>query len=190
MATTTSHITPWTRREEVMYDSPVMDSTDVHSAILQEVAKKHADLIDGMNAYYETLIKLRYLREDEVIYPPYGVSGKPAVAVEQLKAAGYVPEVIALMELLPYPSNEALEYWSEQEEGVPIMPDSGAMSYLEGHEWDDTIATSRQPLRGGETGLPAWTFKITFCDRNWGTEYLYDTRDSKSDTYTTATFRS
>jgi len=105
------------------------------------------------------------------------------VAVEQLRAAGYVPEVIALMELLPYPSNEALEYWSEQEEGVPIAPDSGAMSYLEGHEWDDTIATSRQPLRGGETGLPAWAFKITFCGRDWGTEYLYDTRDSKSETY-------
>jgi hypothetical protein len=183
MAAITTTTTTWTRCEEVMCDSPVMESMDVHSAILQEVAKKHADLINGMNAFYATLIKMRYLREGEVIYPPYGVSGKPAVAVEQLKAAGFVPEVIALMELLPYPSNEALDYWSQQEEGIPIAPDSGAMSYLEGHDWDDTIATSRQPLRGGETGLPAWAFKVTFCGQDWGTEYLYDTRDSKSDTH-------
>ncbi|KAG9640927.1 hypothetical protein KCU61_g5158, partial [Aureobasidium melanogenum] len=162
-----------------MFDSPVMESVDVHTAVLQEVAKKHADLINGLNAMYATLIKMRYLREDEVIYPPYGVAGKPRLAVEQLKAAGFVPEVIALMALLPYPSNEALEYWSEQEEGIPIAPDSGAMSYLEGHEWDGTIATSRQPLRAGETGLPAWAFKITFCGTNWGTEYLYDTRDKR-----------
>ncbi|KAI5272292.1 hypothetical protein E4T47_04470 [Aureobasidium subglaciale] len=155
-----------------MFDSPVRGSMDMHTAIPQEVAKRHADLINGINAMYATLIKMRYLREDEVIYPPYGVCGKPAVAVEQLRAAGFVPEVIALMELLPYPSNEALKYWSDQEEGVPIAPDSGAMSYLEGHDWDGTIATSRQPLRAGETGLPAWAFKITFCGSNWGTEYL------------------
>ncbi|THZ72776.1 hypothetical protein D6C85_04489 [Aureobasidium pullulans] len=162
-----------------MFDSPVLGSMDIHTAILQEVAKRHADLINGLNAMYATLIEMRYLREDEVLYPPYGVSGKPAVAVQQLQAAGFVPEAIALMELLPYPSNEALEYWSDQEEGVPIAPDSGAMSYLEGHEWDNTIATSRQPLRGGETGLPAWAFKITFCGRGWGTEYIYDTRDQR-----------
>ncbi|KAI5204861.1 hypothetical protein E4T39_03340 [Aureobasidium subglaciale] len=162
-----------------MFDSPVRGSMDMHTAILQEVAKRHADLINGVNAMYATLIKMRYLREDEVVYPPYGVCGKPAVAVEQLRAAGFVPEVIALMELLPYPSNGALEYWSEQEYGVPIAPDSGAMSYLEGHGWDGTIATSRQPLRAGETGLPAWAFKITFCGRDWGTEYVYDTRDRR-----------
>ena len=179
-------ITTETCYQQVMFDSPVLGSMDIHTAILQEVAKRHADLINGLNAMYATLIEMRYLREDEVLYPPYGVSGKPAVAVQQLQAAGFVPEAIALMELLPYPSNEALEYWSDQEEGVPIAPDSGAMSYLEGHEWDNTIATSRQPLRGGETGLPAWAFKITFCGRGWGTEYIYDTRDRKSATQMTA----
>ena len=95
------------RCEQTMFDSPVMESMDVPTAVLQEVAKKHAHLINGLNAMYATLIKMRYLRKDEVIYPPYGVAGKPAVAVEQLRAAGFVPEVIALMELLPYPSNEA-----------------------------------------------------------------------------------
>ena len=163
-----------------MFDSPMLEAIDMDTAILEEVAKRHADLITGMNKVYATLIEMRYLRPDEIVYPPYGVPGKPAVAVAQLQAAGYVPEVVALMELLPYPSNEALERWSMQEEGVPIAPDSGAMSYLEGHEWDGTIRTSRQPLRAGETGLPAWAFKITFGGTGWGTEYIYDTRDSES----------
>lgn len=163
-----------------MFDSPILGSMDLETAVLEKVAKRHADLINGIKQLYATLTEMRYFCPDEILYPPHGVAGRPAVAVSQLQATGFVPEVIALMELLPYPSNEALERWSTQEEGVPLMPDSGAMSYLEGHEWDDTIRTSRQPLRGGDTGLPAWTFKLTFCGRDWGTEYLYDTRDSES----------
>ena len=91
---------------------------DMDAAILEEVAKRHADLITGLNNVYATLMEMRYLRPDEVVYPPYGVSGKPAVAVSQLQAAGFVPEALALMELLPYPSNEALERWSMQEEAL------------------------------------------------------------------------
>ena len=144
----------------------------------QYIRASHAGVIDCIHEVYATLIELHYFHPDEIVYPPYGVPGKPSLAVSELKQLGFTDEVVALLGEIPYPSNELLHMFSHQEEGVPIAPDSAVVSYLAGADVE-AIRTSRQPFRDGEVGIPAWAVKITACGLGIGTNYIYDTRLSK-----------
>lgn len=145
-------------------------------AVYARVKADHADLIKGIHAMYAQLIELRYLRQDEVLYPPHGQGGKPGLAIKQMQRIGFNPEVIALLGMLPYPSNEVLEKFSHQEEGLPLAPDSAIVSYLEGQP-RSTMEWARKPSPNGETCIPPWAFKFATAGGGFGTNYIYDTRD-------------
>ncbi|GAB7349910.1 hypothetical protein MBLNU459_g0599t1 [Dothideomycetes sp. NU459] len=140
------------------------------------VKADHAQLIDGFYALYALFIKLRYLQPHEVLYPPHGQGSRPGLAMKELNRVGFNPEVMALLELLPYPSNEVLDKFSHQEEGLPIAPDSSVVSYLEGQK-KPRLKCARKPHPNGETCIPPWAFKIATGGAGFGTNYIYDTRD-------------
>lgn len=150
-----------------------MDSYDIDAEWIRE---EHADLIAMVNDIYDTLIELRYFQSEEILRPPYGVDGKPALDKARLGRVGFTDEVIALMEQLPYPSEDLVNKFSHQDEGVPIAPDSSAVSYLD----ENHMSTARQPFCDGEVGIPAWAFKVTTGGLNFGNTYIYDTRLSQS----------
>lgn len=152
---------------------------ELRNAYLESVKAAHAGFIECMYSIYAILIELHYFDPDDVVYPPYGVPGNPSLATSELRHLGFTDEVIALLELIPYPSNELMNKYAEQEVGVPIAPDSAVVSYLKGSDIK-RLRSARQPFSDGEIGIPAWAFKYTTCGLDIGTNYLYDTRESQS----------
>lgn len=145
-------------------------------AVYARIKADHAELIEGVYAMYAQLIELRYLRPEEVLYPPHGRRGRPGLATKQLKRIGFNSEVMALLELLPYPTNEVLRKCSHQEVGLPVAPDSSVVSYLESHT-STVIDYARKPSPDGETCIPPWAFKVATAGSGFGNSYIYDTRD-------------
>ncbi|KAL1301743.1 hypothetical protein AAFC00_005946 [Neodothiora populina] len=148
---------------------------DTHLRYLKIVESEHAELINCVQEIYNALIDLHYFHQEEIIYPPYGVPGKPSLATAELKRLGFTEEIIALLELLPYPSNEMMNAYAAQHEGLPMAPDSAVVSYLEGAD-QKRLRAARQPYCDGEIGLPAWAFKITTGGLDFGMNYIYDIR--------------
>lgn len=56
------------------------------------------EIVDLMTAFYELYVKMRYVTRESLKYPPHS----PPVDVEQIKTLGFEPQVIAILQLLPY----------------------------------------------------------------------------------------
>jgi hypothetical protein len=56
------------------------------------------EIVDLMTDFYELYVKMRYVKRDSLKYPPHS----PPINVEQIKSFGFEPQVIAILQLLPY----------------------------------------------------------------------------------------
>lgn len=148
----------------------------MHTYEAERARCEHAELIRGMDEIYATLIHMRYLHPDELVYPPYGFSGKPSLASSDLHYVGFTDEVQSLLGLLTYPSTELMNRFDSF---IPLAPDSTVVSYLTGQKRPG-IRTARHPTSDGEIRIPPWAFKLISSGPDSGNNYIYDTWESNA----------
>lgn len=140
---------------------------------------KHKPLIDGLSRIYQCLAELTLIQERDILYPPYK---NPGIDLPRLIALGYDNETVALIQHLPFLSNEVV--WPQVNgEGIFVAPESKALNYL-----GDCIRTRmnnpwNDPLRGkfgdeDEEKLDPWMLRLTEGG-HFGTDYIYNSKDGK-----------
>jgi hypothetical protein len=130
------------------------------------------DIVDLMSRYYQLLSRMRYFPESRIKYPPHD----PPVDVEFAASLGMEPQVIELLQLLPY-----VDGLNNEDEF--IMNGSFA-DFRKRH----VLERSRDPkflspdkgfeVENGEYVRP-WVLVVTQCG-NRGSVVYYDTRNGKT----------
>lgn len=176
--------TEMTRRRTPDQDAEnqTSESTSPHSTHESdpEIIQRHKDLIDGIKAWYNVLIRLRYIKPDEIYQPPHHSSSRarPAVAVRQLQLLGFDDEVVRLAHHLPWPCKRVLCN-SYVGHGLPILPgQAAAVTYLD-DAGTEVLACLRDPLQLGKRDTAPWALAFTHVrpGKGAGDVLVYDTRD-------------
>ncbi|KAK6438741.1 hypothetical protein LTR95_005057 [Oleoguttula sp. CCFEE 5521] len=150
-----------------------MDSVSTSSA--------HQSLITSVLKYYTTLIDLAYLDTTEVQFPPHTGPGKLALARAQLLAGGVRPNVVELLQLLPWVTLSARH--KAHDEGLPITQMSTAVTYYEAEDDARFISEVRRygyNEAGDEVLLPDWALLVTVARVRDDTSLIYDLRRTRT----------
>lgn len=134
-------------------------------------ATPHADLINGLGKYYQTLIHEDYLVEQNVRSEPYAGD----LDMSALGHLDFDPQVIDLLPLLPClrPSFSDLHEVSGR---VPLTADSDLISYAYMPE-NNPILEEARGVPGSQM-LPRDEFKIASGYRFGGMDYAYSASKS------------
>jgi hypothetical protein len=155
---------PISRDELAQKDIPFRSST--------KAAFNPHEIVDLLTKYYQLLSKMRYFPESCIKYAPH----EPPIDVELATSLGMEPQVIELLQLLPYVDG----LYNEDEF---IMHGSFA-----DFRKKDFLKRSRDPkcinpdkgfdIKNGEYVRP-WVLALTECG-NRGSIVYYDTRNGKN----------
>ena len=113
---------------------------------------------------------MRYLSLSDIHFPPHL---SPPLPTSVLSSQGFEPQVIALLQHLPFLRN------IERQLGPTLDFESYGINYLS----QDEASSARDALNQGENDIAPWALRITNGSPD-GTNYIYDTRDCKSRLYT------
>lgn len=61
---------------------------------MSALTSDHAELINGLTRFHQTLLDMQYLREEDIIRPPHV---REQIDLSALLNSGYTPETIALI---------------------------------------------------------------------------------------------
>ncbi|GAM87669.1 hypothetical protein ANO11243_056960 [Dothideomycetidae sp. 11243] len=140
------------------------DDARFQEAIMTDMIRaEHADFLDGMRKYYETLVLMGYFESDGIAW-----NAEPN---EHLHRLGYSSEAIALINSLPYPKQSYLETIPDPPYGVHValIPASGPVCYT-----DETSGAKSARTIVGDAVLPPPAVKITHMGADEGEDYVYD----------------
>lgn len=140
---------------------------------LAQIARDHAELIQSITQFYQVLLDMQYLQEDDVARPPHVPEH---VDVPVLQESGYTAEAIFLLQQLPHlkPSFLEIAPW----ETLPFP-------YLNLQDLNTISGDNnpRDPLdhpEGEDWVIPPWTFFVSRpAPRTYGDPAycrIYDTR--------------
>lgn len=79
------------------------------------IIQDHVELINGLTQFYQTLVDMQYLREEDFVSPPYVAE---QMDLSPLLSSGYTLETIALLLQLPHLTNDT-DSFEIAKEGVP-----------------------------------------------------------------------
>ncbi|KAL2820842.1 hypothetical protein BDW59DRAFT_164537 [Aspergillus cavernicola] len=128
--------------EDLARTSSVISST--------QIAHDHASLIQSVSDFYQVLVDMQYLQDDEIIQPPQ-------LTLPPLVEASYTPDTVALLRQLPHLRTSALEITPSETQPFP---------YLNLDELD-TIPHHNNPrdpldhMQEEDWTIPPWTFFIS-----------------------------
>lgn len=143
---------------------------------LDVAARTHRELILGLTKLFELLVKMRYISQKHVSYPPHK---SPPVDVERLRRLGFDDDAIAAAQVMPQLRHEIV--WGWQAEGVELAPNSKALNFLaitgNAHELQDDVREGRFSYLEGAGQLPPWVLRLTNgAPANFGVHMLLDAR--------------
>ncbi|KAL4901143.1 hypothetical protein BDW74DRAFT_160430 [Aspergillus multicolor] len=120
-----------------------------------EVANTHSALLSSLNTFYNTLLTMQYLREEDLLYPSQ-LSQK--INLHELISAGYILETIALLLQLPQTTTDTtFEILPDETVAFPYT-DLSSLLTISGED------NPRDPLDHYEEEnwvIPPWTFFLT-----------------------------
>jgi hypothetical protein len=126
-----------------------------------QVASLHKGLVDSLFLYYEMLIKMQYVLDDDISWPPHA-----DFATEHWLESGlFDVEVVDLMAKLPYPKGR-------KEIAFGAAYRTMAFSYL-GYRSPDE---ARDPVYSGRNLVQPWELTLTSAEGG-GDLYIYNVRD-------------
>ncbi|OJD33161.1 c6 zinc finger domain-containing protein [Diplodia corticola] len=119
---------------------------------LPQEVEPHRELIEGVRRVYATLVKMRYIPAEELIWPPH----------HQLKSTleplGFDPRIVDLLRYLPYLRNTVVQRASPE-----LDHGTYGINYLDQGEAEDMLEVSR----------PNEVFIFKSCS-DFGNFYVYD----------------
>lgn len=130
------------------------------------------EIVDLMTALYELYLKMRYITPSSLKYPPHS----PPVDVSLAKSLGVEPQVIAILQLLPYVEGRGSE--------DNFFQWGGFADYREGRNLEqmlcDPLYRSPDKSKGSEEEkgpyVKPWVLPLNACG-NRGTVLFFDTRN-------------
>lgn len=146
---------------------------------LQQTLTTHSSLISNLLAFYNILIDLDYLREEEVQFPPHTGPNKIPLAIAVVQSAGLTQEAEQLLHLLPYVTPAGLRLFRGESR---ITLSSKPLSYLTKGEGDEDSLDDERSFGYGDDGevlLPPWALQIFGSSNSSENIVVYDTRTSK-----------
>jgi hypothetical protein len=145
---------------------------------IDQVRIDHSSLITGMDSFYNRLVELDYLREEEVQFPPHTGEGKVPLAVTSIQSAHLTQETEQILHLLPCITEAGRGLFHSNEECITLL--SRPVSHLQ--KEDQTFEEGERFFGYADEGemppLPPWTILLlTGCNPSQNI-VVYDTRNS------------
>lgn len=120
------------------------------------IKQDHAELINGLIQFYQTLIDMQYLGEEDIVRPPHVAE---QMDLSRLLSSGYTPETIALLLQLPHLRNNSNSF-EIAKDGALLFPYL-CLSKLNTVSGENN---PRDPLDNSEDldwMIPPWMFFLT-----------------------------
>lgn len=134
---------------------------------------RHSELIDVLREFYTLLSRLGAIPAERIQLPDpnTGVHPDGAINTEAVEAAGYAPETVRLISMLPY-----LAFDDRHEMFFELLPGTFPITYIGADLDEGHFRDLRELLNDAE--MPPTAMRLTRSEM-YGTEFIYDTATSR-----------